>query len=78
MIAKVIDLVLIGWTEGKYSNDLKVFQLRKDEMSVLDGCLLWGSRIVIPAEGQDRILEQLHECHPGVSRMKSLTHSYVW
>ena len=31
-------------------------------MSVLDGCFLWVSRIVIPAEGRDRVLEQLHEC----------------
>ena len=78
VIAKVIDLVLTGWAEGKYSHDLKVFQLRKDELSVLDGCLLWGSRIVIPPEGQNRVLEQLHKCHPGISRMKSLTCSYVW
>ena len=59
MIAKVIDLVLTGWTEGKYSHDSKVFQLRKDELLVLDGYLLWGSRIVIPAEDRDR----RHKCN---------------
>ena len=67
MVAKVIDLVLTGWAEGKYSHDLKVFELRKDELSVLDGCLLWGSRIVIPAEGLNRVLAQLHECNPSIS-----------
>ena len=50
LTAKVIDLVLTGWADGEYSDDLKVFQLRKDELSVLDGCLLWGSRIVISIE----------------------------
>ena len=70
--------MLTGWAEGKYSHDLKVFQLRKDELSVLDACLLWGSRIVIPSEGWDRVLEQLQECHLSISQMKSLARSYVW
>ena len=78
VIAKVIDLVLRGWAEGKCSQDLKVFYLRKDELSVLDDRLLWGSRIVIPAEDRNRVLEHLHECHAGISRMKSLACSYVW
>ena len=48
------------------------------ELSVLDGCVLWGSRVVIPPTGHDIILNQLHEAHPGVSRMKRLARCFVW
>ncbi|XP_015266210.1 PREDICTED: uncharacterized protein K02A2.6-like, partial [Gekko japonicus] len=42
------------------------------------GCLLWGSRVVIPSPLRERVLTALHETHPGVVRMKALARSYVW
>ena len=54
------------------------FHSRRSELSVQDGCLLWGSRVVIPPQGRALIMEELHETHPGVSRLKSLARSYVW
>uniref|UniRef100_A0A2H6N0S2 Gypsy retrotransposon integrase-like protein 1 n=1 Tax=Micrurus carvalhoi TaxID=3147026 RepID=A0A2H6N0S2_9SAUR len=45
---------------------------------VLKGCLLWGDRVIIPPTLQDKILEVLHEGHPGIVRMKALARSYVW
>ena len=47
-------------------------QYSKDELSVEQGCLLWGSR-VIPAPGRQELLNELHECHPGIVRMKAET-----
>ena len=40
--------------------------------------LLWGSRVIVPSAGQKIVLDQLHECHPGINRMKSLARCYVW
>ena len=40
--------------------------------------MLWGSRIVIPKPGTEKLLSLLHEGHPGISKMKALAHSYVW
>ena len=51
---------------------------RRDELSVEDSCLLWGRRVVIPDNLQKDILTELHECHPGMCRMKALARSYVW
>ena len=51
---------------------------RKEELSVQDGCVLWGNRVVVPRAGQDKVLEELHDSHPGMSRMKSLARSVVW
>ncbi|XP_026569428.1 uncharacterized protein K02A2.6-like, partial [Pseudonaja textilis] len=48
------------------------------ELSRLQGCLLWGTRVVIPATLRVPILKVLHEGHPGIVRMKALARSYVW
>ena len=37
-----------------------------------------GTRVVVPPAGRTRVVEELHEGHPGVSRMKSLARSFVW
>ncbi len=43
-----------------------------------DGCILWGSRVVVPQQGRETVLEELHEGHPGIARMKALARSFVW
>ena len=47
-------------------------------MSIEQGCLAWGGRAVIPPNLREKTLKDLHEVHPGVSRMKALGRSYVW
>ncbi|XP_060092566.1 LOW QUALITY PROTEIN: uncharacterized protein K02A2.6-like, partial [Heteronotia binoei] len=42
------------------------------------GCILWGSRVVVPPPLRRQVLEDLHETHPGIVRMKALARSYVW
>ena len=39
---------------------------------------MWGSRVIVPPQGRNFIIEELHDTHPGISRMKSLARSYVW
>ncbi|XP_026526246.1 uncharacterized protein K02A2.6-like [Notechis scutatus] len=41
-------------------------------------CLLWGDRVVIPGKLQERVLELLHEGHPGIVKTKALARSYAW
>ena len=48
------------------------------ELSVQNGCVLWGSSVVVPPPGRAPILRLLHEGHPGISRMKALARSVVW
>ena len=47
-------------------------------MSVLDGCVLWGSRVVVPPPGRQSVLGELHDTHLGASKMKSLARAYIW
>ena len=32
--------------------DLQPYQCRKQELSIEDGCVLWGNRFVVPPPGQ--------------------------
>ncbi|XP_060094731.1 uncharacterized protein K02A2.6-like, partial [Heteronotia binoei] len=67
-----------GWPEGNMGEDFKPYKVRREELAAHKGCLLWGSRVVIPPPLQRRVLESLHETHPGIVRMKALARSYVW
>ncbi|XP_063775454.1 uncharacterized protein K02A2.6-like, partial [Pseudophryne corroboree] len=51
---------------------------RRDQLSVCQGTLLCGSRVVIPPKLQNRVLENLHEGHLGTVKIKNLARSYVW
>ena len=44
--------------------ELKPFFLRKDELSVEQGCLMWGLRTIIPPSLQEQILCELHKATP--------------
>ena len=39
---------------------------------------MWGIRVIIPKSLQQRILESLHENHPGITHMKAVGRTYVW
>ena len=69
--------VLQGWLDTEDPN-IQPYYHRKTELSVQDGCLLWGSQVIIPPQGRKRVLEELHAAHPGISRIKSLARSYMW
>ena len=43
-----------------------------------DGCVLWRRSVVVPKVGRKKVLDELHEGHPGVSRMKGLAREVVW
>ncbi|XP_037563432.1 uncharacterized protein K02A2.6-like [Dermacentor silvarum] len=40
------------------------------ELNLQQGCLLWGSRVVIPQSLRSRVLQLLHAGHPGVEKTK--------
>ena len=44
--------------------DVKPFWQRRSGLSVLDDCILWGSRVYIPRQGRQLALRELHDGHP--------------
>ena len=77
VLSKVYRYVQHRWPEN-VPVELKAFSTCKSKLSSLGGCLLHRSRVVIPPPGRRKILVELHQGHPGVSRMKSLSRMYTW
>ena len=50
----------------------------KDELSVCDGVILRGSRILIPSSLRGKVLELTHEGHQGIFKGKQRLGSKVW
>ncbi|XP_062401725.1 LOW QUALITY PROTEIN: uncharacterized protein K02A2.6-like [Sardina pilchardus] len=67
-----------SWPVTCTDPELQPYVRRQHELSMEDGCILWGSRVIIPPQGRETMIEELHEAHPGASRIKMLARSYVW
>ena len=39
---------------------------------------MWGCRVVVPPQGRQAVLWELHSGHPGMNKMKSLARTVVW
>ena len=53
------------------------YQSRARELSVINGCILRGARVVVPPQGIEAVLKELHDMHPGCSKMKALARCYI-
>ena len=79
VMSRVMDFVMKGWPdEMSASSEYEPYARRAQELSVDDGCLLWGSRVIIPPALRHQVLEELHMVHIGMSRMKALGRCYCW
>ena len=80
VLAQVKRFVQYGWPNqmDQELEELKPYWRRREELSLHDGCLLWGGRVVVPPQVREKVMLELHEAHPGVSRMKSLARQHVW
>ena len=58
--------------------DLAPYIQRQNELSVTGGCILWGSRAIVPLAGRQEALRMLHEGHLGMSRIKAKARSLIW
>ena len=78
LLVKAYEYTSSGWPGTCPSPELRPFWNRRDELSLENGCLLWGRCVIVPFRFQKRLLEELHECHPGMCRMKALARSFLW
>ncbi|XP_043927692.1 uncharacterized protein K02A2.6-like, partial [Protopterus annectens] len=78
VLARVFQWVQQGWPIQKTDPGFRPYEVRKTELSVQAGCVLWGARVIIPPPGRRALLQQLHQGHVGITRMKALARSYFW
>ena len=75
-LSRVFASVLSGnWAVNK---DLTPFFEKRSELSVRQGCLVWGPRVMIPETHRTAMLEELHMGHIEIVKMKNLAQSDAW
>eukprot|EP00731_Ephydatia_muelleri_P006745 Em0003g993a len=82
-IANVMRFTREGWPpkdrrEGSKDDDIEDFRKLAVSLSTAHGCLLYGSRLVIPHSLRPQVLQLLHLGHFGMQRMKQLARTAVY
>ena len=72
-----MDYINNGWP-SKIEEQCKPYLRRKNELCINLSCLRSGNRAVIPFQLRECAINKLHDCHPGVVRMKALARLYFW
>nr|KAG5685748.1 hypothetical protein BaRGS_011066 [Batillaria attramentaria] len=80
VIATVMRYVREGWPlkHAEINEEVRKFQKLSDSLSIYHGCLIYGTRVVIPQSLQPKILDLLHIGHFGMERMKQLARTAVY
>ena len=77
-----LKMVLTSLERDKWTKDniakLHMYYLKRHELSIEDGIVMWGLRVVVPQCLRYTVLKELHQQHPGIVRMKSLSRMHVW
>lgn len=71
VLSRVYEATMRGWHDVM-DNDLQPYFSRRQEITVHQGCLLWGFRVIIPEPLWKGILSMNNEGHMGVVKMKAM------
>ena len=68
-LASLTDLIITGWPDSMQDlpDNLHPFWCFQDELTILDGLVMKGSRVVIPASMRPGTLTRLHDAHQGLT-----------
>ena len=77
VLSRVLEYTLKDWLEER-SPEIAAYYQKRHEITIEDGCLVWGIRVIVPKPFHERVLKELHSGHPGIVRMKSLARLHVW
>lgn len=78
ILSQIYKLLKTGWRELNYTQEMKHYFRKRNELSTENKIILWQGRMVIPETLRKNVLECLHKGHPGVSSMKALSRFYIW
>nr|VZI28308.1 unnamed protein product [Spirometra erinaceieuropaei] len=66
------------WPDTALAGDLHQLFMRRASLSVIDSCLLFADRVVVPSFLRPSVIRQFHAAYPGISRMKSISRSFAY
>ena len=77
VLSKVWRFTKSGWPLN-VSETLKPYWTKRHELTIEGNCVMWGIRVIIPQKFQTQVVQELHQEHQGIAKMKSIARSYVW
>lgn len=79
-LSKLIPTIIQGWpdTIQEIPEAIRSFWSFRDELSVEDGIILKGDRVVIPQSLQQETMRQLHAAHQGVEKTRLRARASVY
>ena len=79
-LVQLKEMIEEGLTDNKpMPGELKHYQRYRDQLSVMDGVIMLGQRIVIPKLLRNTILSSLHAAHQGIGAMcKRASDTVFW
>ena len=79
VLAQVVQEINTGdWSDLPSTPAFQPFASRASELSLVQRCVIWGMRTVIPPKFRQRCLEELHISHLGIVKTKSLARGLLW
>ena len=79
ILSTVYRYVQNGWPTSVGKDDpIYPYYLRRDELSLVQGVIMWGIRVLVPTGLRQQLLTELHTGHFGIVRMKSLAREFIW
>lgn len=76
-LCKVSYFIQHGWPTAMNDEFKPYFKIR-DELSIDHGVILWKNRVVIAPVFRRLLLNELHQDHLGISKMKAVARSFFW
>ena len=77
VLSKVHQVSLNGWPHHCQDVQLHSYLSRKAALTIESGCVLWENRVMVPPQGRAQVIAELHDTHPGISRMNARAHGVV-
>ena len=59
ILSRVLQFVMTGWPDKQNEPKTTHEFTKRHEITVEDGCLLWGIRVIIPKQLRERVLHEL-------------------
>ncbi|XP_064463889.1 uncharacterized protein K02A2.6-like [Ornithodoros turicata] len=79
LLKKVITYIRTSWpVKRSVSTEEEPFYQVREELSVVDGLVYRGERLVVPKQLSRRIISQAHQAHQGMVRTKQRIRQVYW
>uniref|UniRef100_A0A1I8BJB9 RNA-directed DNA polymerase n=1 Tax=Meloidogyne hapla TaxID=6305 RepID=A0A1I8BJB9_MELHA len=66
------------WPKEIKDKEMKYWSNIRQNLQVIDDCIVFTDKVVIPKLLRKEILQSLHEFHPGIAKMKGIAREYLY